>query len=170
AQDRRHYVLLLVAAGLPEPRQIADVNLGHLFDLHWDAIRLRQDDVLDVLDLVALRQILGATAVQQADAADVHGLLPEADGPATHIGIGIADRADHLRQRDVVGVELVQIDLDLELLGSAAPGVDLDDTLHRQQPALHNPILDRAQIGQAEVRRSDQLVAVNFADQARALN
>ncbi len=73
-------------------------------------------------------------------------------------------------QRDVVGVELVQIDLDLELLGRAAPGVDLNDAGNGQQTALHDPILDRAQIGQSEMRRAGHLIAIDFADQARALN
>ena len=67
---------------------------------------------------------------------------------AADIDVGVADGADDLRQRDVVGIELVEIDLDLEFLRRAAPGIDLNDALDRQQPALHDPVLDGAKIGQ----------------------
>ena len=96
-------------------------------------------------------------------------MLTEIDGAAAHIDVGVADRADHLRQGHVVGIELVQIDFDLELFGGAAPGVDLHNAFDGEQPALHYPILDRAKVGQAEMRRAFDLVAVDFADQARSL-
>jgi hypothetical protein len=35
------------------------------------------------------------------------------------------------------------------------------------KPALHDPVLDGAQIGQPEMRRPDHLIAVDLADQAR---
>ena len=82
----------------------------------------------------------------------------------------IADRGYHLRQSDVVGVELVEIDFDVELLGRAAPGVDLDNALDSQEPALKHPILDGAQIGQSNVGRADHLVAIDLTDQARTLD
>jgi hypothetical protein len=64
----------------------------------------------------------------------------------------------------------MQIDLDVIFLGGPAPSVDLHDARHAEEPALQNPILDRAQIGQAEVRRPGHLIAVDFADQAGGLN
>ena len=97
-------------------------------------------------------------------------MLAEIDGAAADIDVGVADRADHLGQGDVVGVELVEVDLDLEFLGGAAPGVDLDDALDGQETALHDPILDGAKIGQPEMRRPHHLVAIDFADQARSLD
>ena len=84
--------------------------------------------------------------------------------------LALPDRADHLRQRHVVGVELVQIDLDIVFLRRAAPGIDLDDAGNGQQAALHDPVLDGAQVGQSEMRRSDHLIAVDFADQAGGLD
>ena len=125
--DRRDHVIIVVAAGLAEPRHIADRDLGDIFHEHRHAVRLGQQDVLDVLDLVALGQIGGAAAVHQPDAADIHGLLAEIDGAAADIDIGVAERADHLRQRDIVGVEFVQIDVDVIFFGRAAPGIDLHD-------------------------------------------
>ena len=64
----------------------------------------------------------------------------------------------------------MQIDLDLVLLGRAAPGIHLHDPGNSQQAPLQYPILNGAEIGQTEVRRPNQLIAVNFADQAAALD
>src|SRR5262249_33504333 len=66
--------------------------------------------------------------------------------------------------------ELLQIDLDLKLFGGAAPGVDLHHAFDGEQSALHHPILDRAKVGQAEMPRAFDLIAVDFANQARPLN
>ncbi len=168
--DRGDHVILFVTAGLAEPRHVADADIGHVLDFHRHAVGLRQHDVLDVFDVVALGQVLIAAAVQEADAADIDGLLAEADGATADIDVGVADGGDDLRQRHVVGVEFMQVDLDLELLGRAAPGIDLNDAGNRQQAALHDPVLDGAQVGQTEVRRAGHLIAIDFADQARSLN
>ena len=133
-------------------------------------MELTQRNVLDVLDLVALRQIRGAAGIHQADPANVHGLLAHIDGATTDIDVGVAERADHLGQCDVIGVELVQIDVDVVLLGRSAPGIELHDPGYSQEPALQHPILDRPQIRQTEVRRSGHLVTVDFADQAGGLD
>ncbi len=163
-------IVLVVAAGFAEPRRVADDDGGDILDEYRHAVELAERNVLDVLDLVALGQIGGAAGIDQADAANVHGLLPHIDGAAADIDVGGAERTDHLRQRDVVGVELVQIDLDLVLLGRSAPGVELHDPRNGEQPALQNPILDGAQIAQAEVRRSGYLIAIDLADQAGGLD
>src|ERR1019366_8046395 len=67
-------------------------------------------------------------------------------------------------------VEFMQIDLDVVFLGSAAPGIHLYDAGNGQQAPLQYPILDGAEIGQTEMRRSDDLIAVDFADQTASLN
>ena len=81
----------------------------------------------NVADPVALGQILLAATVDQANAADIDRLLADGDFAAAHIDIGVAQRADQLRHRDAVGLELLQVRLDLEFLGCAAPDVDGDD-------------------------------------------
>ena len=63
-----------------------------------------------------------------------------------------------------------EIGLDLEFLGRAAPAVDRDDAGHRGQPAQRDPILHGAQIGESEMRRPDDLVAVDLADETRLLD
>src|SRR5450631_2470866 len=162
-QDRRHHVVFLVAAGLAEPGHIADVDPGDVLDLHGNAVDLAENDVLDVADVVALGQIRRSAAVDQTDAADVDRLLADIDGAPAHVDVRVGDGADDLGYGDVVGVELVQVDFDLVFLGGAAPGVDLNDAGYRKKPALQDPVLDGAQIGQSEMRRSDHLVAIDLA-------
>jgi hypothetical protein len=74
--------------------------------------------------------------------------------------VGVAERADQLRHRDAIGLELFQIRLDVEFLGCAPQRVDGDNTRNREQAAGDDPVLDRAEIGQPEMRRADDLVAV----------
>ncbi len=168
--DRGDDVVLTVATGFAQPRHVADIDIGDVLDLHRNAVGLCQDDVLDVVDPVALRQVLGPAAVQETDASDVHGLLADIDRASAHIGIGVADRGQNLRKGDVVGVEFVEVDLDLVFFGGAAPGVDLNDAFDRQQAALHHPVLDGAKIGQPDMGRPNDLITIDLAHQARALN
>jgi hypothetical protein len=80
---------------------------------------LREQDILDVLDPVPLSQIERATAVHEANTTDIDRLLADIDGATADVDIGVADGADHLRQRDVVGIELIQIDVNVVLLRGA---------------------------------------------------
>src|SRR3984885_15906137 len=168
--DRRHHVIRMVATGLAEPGHIAHRDFGNVFHEQRQALRLGKHDVLDVLDLVALGQIDGTPAVHQPDAANIHRLLPHIDGTAADVDVGVADGADHLGQCQTVGFEFSRIDVDVIFLGGAAPGIDLHNAGHGKKPTLQDPILYRAQVAQPEVRRSDQLIAVDFADQAGRLN
>src|SRR5215510_10601823 len=143
---------------------MTDGDLRNVFRKYRDAVGLRKQDVFDVANLVTLRQICRTAAVHEPHAPDIDGLLAHVDGAAAHVDVGIADGCDDLRQRDVVGVELVQIDFDIVLLGSSAPSIDLDYARNSQETALQDPILNRAQVRQSEVRRSDHLVPENFAD------
>ena len=169
-QDRRHHVVFAVAPRFAEPWRISDVDLGDVLHLHGNAVELGEYDVLDVADAIALRQILRAAAVHQADAADVHGLLADIDRTAADVDVGIRDGADDLGQGDVVGVELMKVDLDLVLLRGSAPRVDLHDARHRKEAPLEDPVLDGAQVGQSEMGRSGDLIAIDLADQARSEN
>ena len=168
--DGRDDIVLVVAAGLAEARHVADGNFGDVFHKDRHAVRLPKRHVLDIRDFVALRDIRGAAGVHQADAANIHRLLAHIDGASADIDIGVADRADDLRQRHVVGVELVQIDFDVKLLGGPAPSIELDDAGDGQQPPLQYPVLNGSQVGQAEMRRPGHLVPVDFADQAGGLD
>src|SRR6185437_6500257 len=69
-----------------------------------------------------------------------------------------------------VGFKFSRVDLDVILLGRAAPGIDLYDTGHGKKPPLQYPVLDGAQVAQPEVRWPDHLIAVDLADQAGRLD
>ncbi len=157
--DGGDHVVLVVASGFAQPWREADLDLGDILDLHRYAIVLRQDDILDILDVL-----------DQPDPANIDRLLAEVDRAPAHVDIGVAERRDHLWQRDVVGLQLVQVGVDVVFLGRAAPAHHLHHARHGLQPPLQHPVLQRAQIGQAEVRRSLELVAVDLPHQAGGLD
>jgi hypothetical protein len=97
-------------------------------------------------------------------------LLADGDFAAADIDVGVAERGDQLRNGDVVGFELLRIGVDIELLGGAAPAIDLDHAGNGEQAAGDDVILQGAEIGQAEMRWPLDLVAVDLADQARLLD
>src|ERR1700676_2627698 len=168
--DRGGNVVVVVPAPDSQPRHITDGNIGYLLDLDRKTVRLAQDDILDVLNLVTLGDIVGAAAVDQADTADIDRLLADGDLAAADIDVGVAERGDQLRDRDVIGFELLQVGVDIELLGGSAPGIDLHDSGNREETTRDHVILHRAQIGQSEMRRTDELVAVDFPDKTGLLN
>src|SRR4029077_5290686 len=168
--DRGGDVVVVIPARYSKPRHETHGNAGHVLDLDRQAIRLSEDDVLDVLNLVTLGNVFGAAVVDQADATDVDRLLPDRDLAATDIDVGVAERGDQLWDCDVVGLKLLQVGIDVELLRRPTPGIDLHHTGDCQHTTGDDVILNRAQVGQSEMRRSDQLVAVDFADEARLLN
>ena len=154
----------MVASGYAEPWNVAHRHLRDILDLDRHAVDLGEDDVLDVGDAATLGKIVIAAGIDQADAANVDRLLAHRDLAPADIDVGIAERRDDLRDRDVVGFELGLLDVDIELLGHAAPAVDLDDTRNRQKPAGDDPVLYGAQVGQPEVRRPGHLIAHDLAD------
>ena len=167
--DRGGDIVVVIPARDSKPRHVTDGNPRDVLDLDRQPVRLGQDDVLDVLDLVALGDIVGAAAIDQSDAADIDRLLADRDLAAADIDVGVAERGDELRDRDVVGFQLLQIGVDVELLGGPAPGVDLHHAGDGQKATGDDVILQRPQIGQPEMRRTDELIAVDFTDQAGLL-
>jgi hypothetical protein len=118
----RDYIVFVIAPGLAEPGQIADRHLGDVFHQHRYSARLGSEhDVLDVFDFL-----------YQAEAANVDRLLTDVDRSPSDVFIGVAEGREQLLQRDVVGVELVQIRFDVVALGRAAPGHHLDHARNRQ--------------------------------------
>ena len=60
--NRSNDIILVIATGLAEPRHVANRDLGNVFHEYWHAVGLTERDILDVLDLVTLRQIRGPAA------------------------------------------------------------------------------------------------------------
>jgi hypothetical protein len=94
--DRGDDIILPVAAGFAKSRQVADADPGNMLYLDRRAIRLRQDNVLNIVNPIALRQIIFTTAVEKAYATYVYRLLPDIDGPSPDVDVCVADGADQL--------------------------------------------------------------------------
>src|SRR5208283_4566946 len=162
-QDRGGDVVIVIPSRDAQPGHIANIDLGDVTNRHRHAVGLRKDDVFYVYGARSPGKVVVPAIVDETDAANIDRLLPDLDLAAADVDIGVADRRDDLRDRDVIGFELRQIDVDIELLGRAAPGVDLHHAGDRQHSAGDDVILDRAQIGQAEIRRALDLVTKDFA-------
>ena len=157
--DALHDVVVLVEAGDAEPRLLADGDRGDVLDQHRIAAGLRHHGVVEVFD-----------RADQADAAHHGGLRADIDGVAADIDVGVADGLQHLRQRQPVGDQLVEIDLQLIGLGLAAPPGDVDHPGYGAEAALQHPVLQRLEVEHAVVRRPLQPVAIDFADRAQRRN
>ena len=157
--DALHDVVVLIEAGDAEPRFLADGDGGDVLDQHRIAAALRHHGIGEIVD-----------RADQADAAHHRGLRADIDGVAADIDVGIADRLQQLRQRQAVGDQLVEVDLQLIGLGPAAPAGDVDHAGHGAEAALQHPVLQRLQVQHAVVRRPRQPVAVDFADGAERRN
>jgi hypothetical protein len=168
--DRGRDIVIMVPAPDAKPWHIADGYGRDILDLDRKTVRLGQDDVFDVLDFVTLGDVVGAPAVDQSNTADIDGLLPDRDFAAAHIDVGIAERGDELGDRNIVGFELSEIGVDVELLGGAAPAVDLHHAGNGEKTPGDDIILQCPQIGQPEMRRTDNLIAVDLTDQAGLLD
>jgi hypothetical protein len=168
--DGGDHVILMIAARDAESRHEPDVYSRNVLDQHGNAVELPEHDVLNVIDVIALREIIVPAVVDQSHAADVHRLLADGDLAAAHIDVGVAERGQKLRHRDVIRLEFVEIGLDFEFLCGSAPAVDRNHTLDRRQAPQRDPVLHGAQVGEPEVLGADDLVTVDLADQARLLD
>ena len=135
------------------------VTVRDVLDQHRIAAGLRHHGVVEVVD-----------RADQADAAHHGGLRADIDGVAADIDVGIADGLQHLRQRQPVGDQLVEVDLQLVGLGLAAPAGDVDHAGHGAEAALQHPVLQRLEVEHAVVRRALQPVTIDFADRAERRN
>ena len=150
--DALHDVVVLVDSSDTKPRLLADGYRGDILDQHRIAARLRHHGVVEVVD-----------RADQADAAHHGGLRADVDGIAADIDVGVADGLQHLRQRQPVGDQLVEIDLQLIGLGLAAPPGDVDDAGHGAETALQHPVLQRLEVEHAVIRRAFQAITKNLA-------
>src|SRR5215469_2868841 len=161
--NRPNNVVIVIAAQNAKPWPIADVDLAYILYQYWHAVTLVQDYVLNVGNVVALCQIITAPVIDQSNATNIDGLLPYANFASANIEVRISRRSYNLRHRDVVGFQFVGIGLDLEFLRGTAPTVDRRNAGNRQQPACNHPVLHGTEIHESEMRRSDDLVAVDFS-------
>ena len=122
----------------------ADRHLRHV--PHQDRrARLRRrpdDDALDVVDRLhvaaAAHHVLGAGELEQ---------------PPADLVVALADRVDHVGERDVVGEQPVRVDVDLVLLDEAADRRHLGDAGHGLQLVAQVPVLQAAQLAPGRAGR-----------------
>src|ERR1019366_407070 len=112
---------------------------AHVGYLDGDAARsLRQHDLADVAG--GLR--VAAAAHHVLGAAEFHQ-------PAADVVVAAAHRRHHFTDRDVEGLQLVRIDVDLVLPHESAKRRNLGDTGNRLQVVAKIPVLITAQVSQA---------------------
>ncbi len=116
---------------------------------------MRQNDVVDVVN-----------RADQADAAHVSGLFADIERPGAHILIAVGNSGHHLTQGNLVGHQLLKINLHMVFLREAAPPYDIDHAGKGPELPFQNPVLKRFQVDETGSRRTDQLVAVDFSDGA----
>src|SRR5215471_7016403 len=153
--DPLNDVVLLVPAGDSEPRLVSDDDLGDVAEKHGVAACCREHRVADV-----------AHRANEPDPAHDCRLLADIDGVAAHVDVAVVQRLQNLRQRQAIGHEFVAIDLDFERLGLAAPAGHVDDARYGAKAAGNDPILQGLEVHHAVARRSDELIAVDFACRA----
>ena len=157
--DAGDHIVAPVSACASQARHVPNLNLRDVFDQDRHAIVLAEHHIADVVNVA-----------QQADAANVDRLLADVDRAPTDIDVGVANGRKQLRQGHVVGLQLGQICLHVVFLGGPTPSHDLGHTGHGEQAARDDPVLNRAQRGQAHGGRTNQLVAQDLTHQARGLN
>jgi len=89
-------------------------------DLHRHAIGLRKRDILDVLGSVALGEIVAPPSSIRPTPRMFTDCCPMRISRAANVDVGVSERGDDLRNRDVIRLQLPQIHVDIEL-GRARP-------------------------------------------------
>ncbi len=154
--DALHDVVGLVLARDAEPRLVAHHDAGDILDQHRIAAALGEHGVAQILD-----------RTDEADAAHDRRLRSDIHGVAADVDVAVAQRLQQLRQRDPVGDQLVEIDLQFVGLGLAAPAGDVDDARNGAKPALQHPVLQGLEIEHAVAGGADQPVAIDLADRGK---
>src|SRR5207249_4637792 len=153
--DPLHQVVVVVAPEDAEPDGVADPDLADVPDADRRPLLRGDHDVLDV-----------AQATEEPDAAHRQRVLALRDVAAAGVGVVGRHRVEHLLEGEVVAAQTGGIDVDLVLLGAAAPGDDVGDAGDLAELALEHPVLDRLELDERHRLRL-QRVAEDLADHAR---
>ncbi len=88
------------------------------------------------------------------DALHQAGFARADDVAASHVLIILSQGPHHVVEREAVLGELCRVGLGLKLLLQPAPGVDFRNAGHPPQTRPDDPILQRPQLGQADIQDS----------------
>jgi hypothetical protein len=97
-------------------------------------------------------------------------LLPDSNLAAADVDVRVAQRVYDLGHRNAVGFQLVRVDLDSKFFGWSSPTVDGRNARDSQQSARNDPILNRTQIGDSKVWRTNDLITIDFSRRAVRLD
>ncbi len=138
--DAADHVAPAVQVGDPAPDLRAQGHRGHVAQEHGGALLVGLED--DVLEVLARLQV----------AAAAHHVLAarELEEPAPDLVVAVADRARHVHDREVVGLQPVGVDRDLVLLDEAPERRHLGDAGHGLDAIAEVPVLERAEVGRAQ--------------------
>src|SRR5262249_18703191 len=114
--DPLHQVVVVVAPEDAQANGVADPDLADVPDAHRRPLLRGHHDVLDV-----------AWAAEEADAAHGQRVLALGHVAATGVRVVGGDRVEYLLEGEVVAAQARWIDVDLVLLGAAAPRDDVGD-------------------------------------------
>ena len=153
--DPLHDVVIGIVAGNAEARLLPDRDGGDIPHQDRVAAALGQHGVAEILD-----------RANEPDAPDHRRLRADIHGIAADIDVAVVQSLQQLRQRQPIGDELVEIDLELERLGLAAPADDVDDAGHCAEAALQHPVLQGLEIEHAVAGRTGQPISEDFTDRA----
>src|SRR5215475_10319264 len=151
--DALHDIVVIVLAGNAETRLVPDDDLGDVLHQHGVAADLGQHGVVEIVE-----------RADEANATHHRRLAANIERVAADIDVAVVERLQDLRKRQAVGHQFVDVDLQLENLGLAAPPGYVDDSGHRPEPPLQHPILQGLEIEHAVSGRSHELVSIDLAD------
>src|SRR5215510_2161878 len=151
--DALHDIVVIVLAGNAETRLVPDDDLGDVLHQHGVAADLGQHGVVEIVE-----------RADEANAAHHRRLASNIERVAADIDVAVVERLQDLRKRQAVGHQLVDVDLQLEDFGLAAPPGHVDDSGHRPEPPLQHPILQGLEIEHAVSGRPHELVSIDLAD------
>ena len=149
--DAFHGLILPHVSELAEPRRMAYLDLGDVFDVNWNPVLLLQDDIPDIRGIA-----------HQSQAPDVVELSALGIESAAGVGIVITQLLGHLRNSDAIGEQLGGIQQHLILHVGAAKARVVRHALYRAVMALQNPIFDHLQVLRRAIRTL-QNIAVDQA-------
>ncbi len=150
--DAGHDLVAIVHADDTQTGRIADTHVGDIGHRDRRAFVRGQHDVANVVE-----------RMDEADAANVEGLLADREIIPACVGVRVRDRAGQSCERHLVIGQLLRIYVDLVLFRQPAKTADIDHTRNCLELLLKHPVLDLLLLEQVVIGTLHR-VAVNFTD------
>jgi hypothetical protein len=145
-------VRVLVVTDDPETRRRSDARLGDVPHAHRGPLRLREDDVVDVVHVL-----------DEPDRAHGVRLLADDEPLPADVRVRGLHRVLELSEVDPLAGQPIGVHADVVLLRLAAEADDVDDAADLLELALEDPVLRGLQV-HLRVTLADDLVPEHLAD------